>query len=492
MRDGVERARSKLEYTPLAASFCQEPFTVGELRRVYEDAYATYERLVELGVARAASRDLQESNDAFINAVVRGNPGMRVSGSPQSVRISQRSGRRPGLAVGYAVGTLVERWLFFAEAQHPFVIVQDADLEYDPAEYPKLLQPILDGDADVVYGSRFAGFPRRVLYFWHSVGNKLLTLASNMVTNLNLTDMETCYKAFRTPLLQSIPIRSNRFGIEPEITIKLAQRQASIYEVPISYHGRTYEDGKKIGWKDAVEALYVIGKYAIRHDIYKDPGQEILHAFSYAPKFNKWMADTIRPFVGRRVLEIGSGTGDFETAAGPGPHGGGGVGRAPRRFRVLGLLARLVRLEVLALRPVRAPHDLRAVRREECATVVARGVGELTQVAAVSVHAPQLEVTAARRREDDRAVLRADRRFGVVARAAREQRLVRTVRVRLVDVVVEQAPQVALRIIGRRRALLTRGFRRGPQDLLVALHEVRARRAALAGRHPLQQSGHDA
>jgi 2-polyprenyl-3-methyl-5-hydroxy-6-metoxy-1,4-benzoquinol methylase len=197
-------------------------------------------------------------------------------------------------------------------AQCEFSVIQDADLEYNPSEFPKLLKPLLEGRADAVYGSRFAASAeRRVMYFWHELANRILTTACNVVADLNLTDMETCYKAFRTSLLQSIPIRSNRFGIEPEITIKLAQRQASIYEVPISYHGRTYEDGKKIDWKDAFEALYVIGKYALRHDIYKDPGQEILHAFSYAPKFNKWMADTIRPFVGRRVLEIGAGMGNL-------------------------------------------------------------------------------------------------------------------------------------------------------------------------------------
>ena len=154
-----------------------------------------------------------------------------------------------------------------------------------PANIPKLLKPLLENRADAVYGSRFSvGSERRVLYFWHALANQILTTACNIVADLNLTDMETCYKAFRTSLLQSIPIRSNRFGIEPEITIKLAQRQASIYETPISYHGRTYEEGKKIGWKDAFEAFYLILKYGVLHDIYKDPGQEILHAFSYAPE----------------------------------------------------------------------------------------------------------------------------------------------------------------------------------------------------------------
>ena len=152
----------------------------------------------------------------------------------------------------------------FAHATADFVIVQDADLEYDPAEYTKLLAPLLDGNADVVYGSRFAGGEsHRVLYFWHSVGNKALTLASNMVTNLNLTDMETCYKVFRRELIQSVQIEEDRFGFEPEVTAKLARSGARFYEVGISYAGRTYEEGKKIGWRDGVRAFVCIARYGL-------------------------------------------------------------------------------------------------------------------------------------------------------------------------------------------------------------------------------------
>jgi glycosyltransferase involved in cell wall biosynthesis len=150
----------------------------------------------------------------------------------------------------------------FSAATGDVVVVQDADMEYDPAEYSKLLQPIVDGKADVVFGSRFAGGEaHRVVYFWHMVGNKLLTLLSNMLTNLNLTDMETCYKVFKREVLRKITIEENRFGFEPEITAKVARLGVVIYEVGISYYGRTYKEGKKIGWRDGVSALRAILKY---------------------------------------------------------------------------------------------------------------------------------------------------------------------------------------------------------------------------------------
>lgn len=163
----------------------------------------------------------------------------------------ENRGKGAALRTGFALATL------------DYVIVQDADLEYDPAEYGQLLQALESGQADVVYGSRFvSGRPHRVLYYWHSLGNRFLTLLSNMSTNLNLTDMETCYKAFRREVIQSIDIEEDRFGFEPEVTAKVARMDVRVFEVGISYNGRTYADGKKIGWRDGVRAIWCIAKYS--------------------------------------------------------------------------------------------------------------------------------------------------------------------------------------------------------------------------------------
>lgn len=199
-------------------------------------------------------------------------------------------------------------------ADTDLVVIHDADLEYHPEDLLKMIPLFVTEDADAVYGSRFlASDYRRVLFFRHSLGNKLLTLLTNFVTDLNLTDMETCYKMVRTDLLKSMPLESNRFGFEPEITIKLAKREARIFELPIRYAGRTYTEGKKITWKDGVKALGALLKYGISDRIYvaDEHGSEILARLNRAPRFTKWMADTIRPYLGERILEIGAGIGNL-------------------------------------------------------------------------------------------------------------------------------------------------------------------------------------
>jgi len=247
-------------------------------------------------------------------------------------------------------GAAIRRGL--GESTSPYVVVQDADLEYDPREYRTLLEPLLDGKADVVYGSRFLSTgAHRVLYFWHSVGNRLLTLLSNMATDLSLTDMETCYKAFRREVLEDLVIEEDRFGFEPEITAKVARGGWRVYEVGISYAGRTYADGKKIDWRDGVRALWCIGRYNLPRRKLDTPTRTpadfasadaelatVLDSLgANAPNYTDWIADLCQPYLGDRVLEVGAGHGDLTARF---AHVGARVAATDVSERCLGVLER--------------------------------------------------------------------------------------------------------------------------------------------------------
>jgi len=228
---------------------------------------------------------------------------------------AELAGRDPRIALcrhernrgkGAAVRTGLER------AGGQIVIIQDADLEYDPTDYAVLIEPILAGQADAVYGSRFASQRRRVLYFWHQLGNKFLTWLSNMVNDLNLTDMLTCYKAVRRDVIDQLLLKSNRFGLEAEITAKLVAWGARIYEVPVSYHGRSYAENRKTSWRDGLKMIGTILRYRyLDHAFCRDPGFVVLQSIHRARRFNRWLFSRIRPHLGRRVFEAGSGIGSF-------------------------------------------------------------------------------------------------------------------------------------------------------------------------------------
>jgi glycosyltransferase involved in cell wall biosynthesis len=270
-----------------------ERFLVAELVRRVLAVSAPEIRELELLLINDGSRD-------GTTEILRG----LAAEHPDRIRLFEQENQGKGAAIRRGI----------AEATGDLILFQDADLEYDPRDYPRLIRPFLEDGADVVYGSRFLPSERRrVLYYRHTLGNRMLTTLSNWLTDLNLTDMETCYKVFRAPLLKSIPIRSNDFAMEPEITAKVAKRECRVFEVPISYLGRTYREGKKIGLKDAFKALRAMLKYRVIDDIYAEDeyGSHILHSLEKAQNFNRWMAEAIAPHVGARVLEIGAGIGNI-------------------------------------------------------------------------------------------------------------------------------------------------------------------------------------
>jgi glycosyltransferase involved in cell wall biosynthesis len=247
---------------------------------------------IELVCVDDGSRD---GSPEILDALAAADPRIRVFRQPKN------------MGKGAAIRRAIQ------EMRGDIGLIQDADLEYDPNDYPALVGPILERKADAVFGSRFASPPqRKILLYWHSVANKLLTGLTNILNDINLTDMETCYKAVRADILKQTPLLSDRFGIEPELTTKLAQWNIRMYEVPISYHGRSVAEGKKIGWKDAVSALWTLLKYRFIDDRFTThDGYYVLANMRRERALNRWILDQFRPYVGARVLEAGCGIGNF-------------------------------------------------------------------------------------------------------------------------------------------------------------------------------------
>lgn len=261
------------------------------------------EKVLAAELPRGLEREIIMVNDASTDGTEKLMAEIAAA-HPDTIRVfHQPANRGKGAAIQRAI----------AEMSGEYAIIQDADLEYDPNEYGAVLRPLLEGRADAVYGSRFATREmRRVMFYHHKLGNLFLTHCSNFCTGLDLTDMETCYKAFRAEVLKTIPLRSCRFGIEPEITAKIAKRGCTVFEVPISYYGRGYADGKKIGWKDGFQALYTIVKYALLDDCFTDTGgRRHLKSYSASRRTTRNLAERLCPFLGDVILEFNAGIGNI-------------------------------------------------------------------------------------------------------------------------------------------------------------------------------------
>lgn len=281
--------------------FNERYFFEPSLKRILNLAGSPFISKIQIVIVDDCSTDLEEG---ILERVVSGLPRSLNDTSFEWILL-----RHPrNMGKGQAIQTAIER------LEGDITIIHDSDLEYDPKDIISILEVFVSEDADAVFGSRFlpARF-KRALYFRHELGNKIITLLVDLVTDLNLTDVETCYKCVRTDLLKSIPLVSKDFRIEVELVIKLAKRDAKIFEVPISYHGRTYAEGKKINWVDGVLTLFAIARFAYSDHIYTgdEYGSQILGRLNRACRFNKWMSDTIRPYLGEHILEIGSGPGNL-------------------------------------------------------------------------------------------------------------------------------------------------------------------------------------
>jgi glycosyltransferase involved in cell wall biosynthesis len=299
----TERAWWSNEWEPVA----RRDITLSVVMPVFNERYlvgAMLNQLMHLEVEGVSNLEILVVDDGSTDGTLPILEDFAARNPKRLKLIKHQTNRGKGAAVRSGIEA----------ATGDLIVFQDADLEYDPSDYSRMVKPFLVDGADVVFGSRFASAERRrVLLFRHQLGNRLITFVSNLFTDLNLTDVETCYKMLRAPLLKSIPLRSDDFAMEIEITAKVAKRQCAIFEVPISYRGRSYREGKKIGWRDGVKALYTALKYALIDDLYRDDvyGGQILHSLDRARRFNGWMADAIRPWLGARVLEIGAGIGNI-------------------------------------------------------------------------------------------------------------------------------------------------------------------------------------